>query len=195
MSYTPIVIDLETTGLHPANDHILEIAAVTIDDALNETGSYTSVIHASPKQLTRMNEYVTAMHISNGLLPEVREATKSLADVDAQIYGFLTARGITEKSAIIMGSSCRLDLYMIELQMPKLASLLTHRMIDVSGVREAIALYSPEVSFEQPFELLLDKDPVVAHTPHRALSDSRWTLHEAQLQRQLIRASDLAYLR
>lgn len=195
MSYTPIVIDLETTGLHPANDHILEIAAVTIDDALNETGSYTSVIHASPKQLTRMNEYVTAMHISNGLLPEVREATKSLADVDAQIYSFLTARGITEKSAIIMGSSCRLDLYMIELQMPKLSSLLMHRMIDVSGFREAMALYEPDVVFEQPYTLLAGVDGTPAFRPHRALSDSRWTLHEAQLQRELIRSSDLANLR
>ncbi|MFI9629218.1 oligoribonuclease [Streptomyces sp. NPDC052042] len=185
MSQHPVPIDLETTGLHPADDAILEFAMLLVDRDLKLISSFGSrVVHASEAKLARMNDYVREMHTSNGLLDEVRASSLTLADVDEEAATWLFGQGVGTPSGepgIILGSSCRLDLYMIELQMPKLASLLSHRMIDVSGFRETLALYAPEV--ELPKAANKTAAPFGAH---RALSDIGQTLIEAHQQRAAV---------
>lgn len=182
----PVAGDLETTGLHPVLDHILEFDIRLLDRDLNVIADFGSrVIHASETQLERMNDYVRDMHTKNGLLDEVRASTRTLADVDAEAAAWLLKHGINgvNTQGIFLGSSCRLDLYMIELQMPHTAALLTHRMIDVSGFRKAIEVYVPE--------LVLDTTAPTANgntaSTHRTEADIDWTIREARAQRATMR--------
>lgn len=181
-SELPVAGDLETTGLHPVLDHILEFDIRLLDRKLNLVADFGSrVIHTSETQLERMNDYVRDMHTKNGLLEEVRASTRTLADVDAEVAAWLLAHGIDGVSTqgIFLGSSCRLDLYMIELQMPKTAALLTHRMIDVSGFRKASELYVPEIQLDTAAP---NADGNTASN-HRTGADIDWTIREARAQR------------
>lgn len=181
----PVAIDIETTGLVAHQDHVLEIAVVLLDAELNVVERFGSrVIHVPKDRLDeRMNDFVRKMHTSNGLLDEVAASTRTLLNVELEIVKWLKARGVGHKQGIILGSSCRLDLNIIETQMPRLAELLSHRMIDVSGVREALRLYEPDFDLVSYPASTTDS----AGSSHRAMDDVLWTIEEARTQRAAIR--------
>lgn len=177
----PVAIDIETTGLVAHQDHVLEIAVVLLDPELNVVEHFGSrVVHVREHNLDeRMNDFVRTMHTSNGLLDEVAASTRTLLSVELEIVEWLQAHGLGHKQGIILGSSCRLDLNIIETQMPRLAGLLSHRMIDVSGVREALRLYEPDLD-------LVSYPAGTTGQSHRAMDDILWTIEEARTQRAAI---------
>lgn len=174
----PVPIDLETTGLDASVHAILEFSMLLVTPDLELIGDFGSrVLHATDEQLGDMDDYVTDMHSRTGLLDEVRASTLSVDDVDAEAADWLTAQGLIEpRGGIILGSSCRMDLEFIERQMPKLASKLTYRMIDVSGMTEALQMWEPTLVPELPYELAARENWV----SHRAASDIRWSLEGAR---------------
>lgn len=132
-------IDLETTGLSPIDDHILEVAwtitdnsLVTIDDV------YTHVCQISPSawvQLTQTPE-VLEMHRNSGLLAEIDEAKTlmRLEDIEDQIMAQLNETGL-EEIIMVAGFSVHFDLGFINEHMPRLARLLSHRTYDVTTLK------------------------------------------------------------
>lgn len=123
MTQRSVPIDLETTGLHPVDDRILEFAMLLLDHDLNTVAEFGSrVVHANEPALARMNDYVRDMHVGTGLLDAVRQSSLSLSDVDEEASEWLSEHGVGESGGIPLGSSCRLDLYMVELQMPRVAT-------------------------------------------------------------------------
>ena len=102
-------IDLEMTGLDTANHTIVEIAVLmtnsnleVIDDGID------LVIHATPDELAKMDDFVRTMHTKSGLLPQIENSTLSLADAGAQVLEYLRAR-VTERSAPLCGNSIGVD--------------------------------------------------------------------------------------
>ncbi len=188
----PVAIDIETTGLVAHQDYVLELAVVLLDPELNVVERFGSrVVHVPEYRLDRrLNDFVRTMHTSNGLLEEVAASTRSRLSVELEIVEWLSSHGVGHKQGIILGSSCRLDLNIIEIQMPRLAELLSHRMIDVSGVREALRLYEPD------FDLGSSAVVAPAGQNHRAMDDVLWTIEEARTQRTTIRrqTSEIARL-
>lgn len=191
MSLQPVPVDLETTGLHPVDDAILEFAMLVCDRELNVVADFGNrVVHHDEDVLDRrMNDYVREMHESSGLLQEVLGSDRSLASVDEEAAQFLRDLGFQESESpfyrelILLGSSCRLDLGMIELQMPQLNRFLHYRMIDCSGIREAMTMWAPDMlrlSGHEP-DMLLDEPG------HRAHADARRSLEEARQQRSAMR--------
>jgi DNA polymerase III epsilon subunit-like protein len=62
-------LDIETTGLNPHFDYILEVAMVATDWDLNVLGEAVfPVLPTDPKWADRMSEYVREMHTKNGLI-------------------------------------------------------------------------------------------------------------------------------
>lgn len=79
---------------------------------------------------------------------------------------------------------------MIEQQMPETAALLSHRMMDVSGYREQIRHYVPEVASDltpEVAETLEGLGSDATSIKHRALYDAVQTLAEARAQRAALR--------
>lgn len=194
---TPVPIDLETTGLHLVDDVILEFAMIVATPDLEIVADFGSrVISAPEEKLARMNDYVRETHTENGLLDAVRESKLSLEDVDEEAAQFLVDLGFPasdsphERELILLGNSCRLDLGMIELQMPKLQRLLHYRMIDCSGIREAVTMWGPQL----PEISTYSPDRLVAEPGHRAHADARRTLEEAREQRSMFRAAVPSFL-
>ena len=67
-----IWIDCEMTGLDLATDALVEIAVLVTDSDLNVIGEGIDlVIGATPEQLAAMNDFVTQMHTSSGLITEI----------------------------------------------------------------------------------------------------------------------------
>ena len=63
-----IWIDIETTGLRPSDDIILEVAVVATNERLEELGEMSYVIDVKESDLLRMDTFVFDMHTKNGLL-------------------------------------------------------------------------------------------------------------------------------
>ena len=67
-----IWIDCEMTGLDLETDALVEIAVLVTDSDLNVIGEGVDlVIATSPEKLAGMNEYVTQMHTTSGLITEI----------------------------------------------------------------------------------------------------------------------------
>jgi oligoribonuclease len=85
-----IWIDMEMTGLDPNQDHIIEIATVVTDVALNvlEEGPLF-VIHQSDEVLAAMDEWNTRQHGQSGLIERVRQSSINLATAEQKTLAFL----------------------------------------------------------------------------------------------------------
>lgn len=152
-------IDIETTGLDPTKDRILEIAVLAIDEDFQEVSSFTSAI-ACPAVLrnARMDDYVRGMHTKNGLLRELDTgAASDIAAVEALLLNF-----IGEEEPMPLGSSVHFDLGFLAHWMPLFRSRLSHRIVDDRSVKEILGR-------------LPGKEPA-----HRALADIRATLEVIQ---------------
>ena len=67
-----IWIDCEMTGLSLEKDVLVEIAVLVTDSELNVIGDGVDVvIKASAEALADMNEFVTQMHTTSGLITEI----------------------------------------------------------------------------------------------------------------------------
>lgn len=137
-----IFLDLETTGLDPQHDLILEVYA-----EVQPVGAYTF----APKELidcsvacskkdfdSRVDDYVRRMHTENGLAELCFRAHEhgynSLATVERTILAALP-RVNSGDLFMLCGNSVHFDLSFIRLHMPGLAAMLSHRVLDVTTLQ------------------------------------------------------------
>ena len=146
-------IDLETTGLDPVGDHIVELAWMTsYDDLSARSNSHNYVIDISPaarKQLAE-NPYVLDMHKTSGLLEDI-DAAKNvfrLEDVEDDILAAIKRETVSGDRISVAGFSVHFDLAFINEHMPRLAELLSHRVYDVSTLRTFFREINIESSYE-----------------------------------------------
>ena len=170
-------IDLEMTGLDIHEHTIVEVAALITDADLNVLGEGVDVVvHASEEELGRMNEFVTNMHESSGLLAGIRESTVTLKEAEDAVLELIAKHCDSEHPAPLAGNSIGTDRGFIREYMPRLDEALHYRMIDVSTVKELARRWAPRVYYHQP-----EKD-----MSHRALADIVESIRELDFYRRVL---------
>src|SRR5690606_20551950 len=83
-------IDLEMTGLEPANNVILEVAALITDRDLNVLGEGLDfAVHRNEDVLAAMEEWSRRTHIASGLVERVRASTVSIEEAERRTLEFI----------------------------------------------------------------------------------------------------------
>lgn len=138
-------LDLETTGLDPRKDLILEWAAVLANDGID--GDMSTVHHAHSviqphttiEELhDKMDPFMLDMHTRNGLLREIENRTgHTLAEAEAALIAMASPLLTGPRSVVLAGSTVAFDRGFLMEHMPRLAELLSHRCFDVSTLKMA----------------------------------------------------------
>ena len=166
-------IDLEMTGLDPKRHVIVEAAVHVTDNDLTIVGDGLElVIHATAEELTEMDDVVTKMHTSNGLVEEITASTLTCAEAEKQIIAYIDEH--CESRPILAGNSIATDRSFIREYMPALDARLHYRMIDVSSLKVLALKWIPTVYSHQPKKGL----------SHRALADIVESIKELDYYRR-----------
>ncbi|WP_319020895.1 oligoribonuclease [Brevibacterium sp. FME37] len=177
MSNDKIVwIDCEMTGLDEVRDELIEVAAVITDFDLNPLDEGIDiVIKPSAAALENMNDFVTQMHTSSGLITEL-DAGTTVADAQARVLEYIKQHVPEAGKAPLGGNSVGTDKVFLTKQMPELVDHLHYRIIDVSSIKELSKQWFPRAYFQSPEK----------HGGHRALGDILDSVMELQYYRKAV---------
>lgn len=158
-------LDLETTGLDPCLDQIVELGIVLTDAALNEVARQSWVVYVSPwTWVHRVDPYVFAMHNFSGLRTESMTDGLWIDQVEQLALGWLARFGVTaDKKLPLAGNTIGFDRGFMQADMPDLWATFSHRSLDVSSFTIAAQLWAPGLAESRP--------GADGHKAHRALAD------------------------
>jgi oligoribonuclease len=171
-------MDLEMTGLDPETDVIVEIATLVTDDELNIVAEGPELVIFQPDDvLARMNDFVTKMHTTSGLLELIKVSTVSEAEAMQQTLDFIKLHSPESGKIPLCGNSIRTDRSFLAKYMPEIDNWLHYRCVDVSTVKELVRRWYPGVEHSRPTS--------VGQT-HRALDDIRDSVAEMAYYRNRV---------
>lgn len=181
---TYLFLDIETTGLDPKRDFILEIAWLLTDDTFKEKGVRRSFLVDQEDWggvFDRMDSFVYKMHEQSGLMEGLSDANTDQHSLDT-VYNFLHRDLVLEaglgNTTHLAGFSIHFDKgFLLENDFGSLFTqfgaeppLIHHRMLDLSSIKLMLKSLELEKVVAQPSNL----------KPHRALHDCVEALHFAQ---------------
>ncbi len=173
-------IDCEMTGLDLAIDELVEIAVVVTDFELKVLDpGFQIVIKPSDAALTHMNDFVTKMHTTSGLITEIPQGV-SLAEAEAQTLAYIRRFVPVEGKAPLAGNTIGTDRMFLAKYMPQVDHWLHYRNVDVSSIKELSRRWFPRVFFHAP-----SKDG-----GHRALADILESIRELRYYREAVFISE-----
>lgn len=162
-----IWVDLETTGLYPDWDSILEIAVVVTDEKLKVLGFSQQVIYHAGDHLNNMEEVVFNMHTKSGLLSEIVNGTQHEHAVKTITDMFKTLK-IVPGYYPLAGNSVHFDRAFLDIHMPEIAAVPSKKNIDVSSIHQLALQWAPEVALLAP----------IKKRHHRAMEDILESIEE-----------------
>lgn len=171
-----VALDLETTGLDPKNDRILEIAWVVCDQSLNALTPRRSFIVDHGEDwgdvfsLIRSNEAVRRMHQDSGLAGELlSEDGVRMEDISDVLFADILNCSLSA-SIHLLGASIGFDRSFLQadLNFTRFFSeddgLFHHRLYDLSSVKlayEVAGLVPPKIENKSKHRALDDVDEVL----------------------------------
>ncbi|WP_066042759.1 oligoribonuclease [Herbiconiux solani] len=169
-------IDCEMTGLDLELDELVEVAVVITDFDLNLVDpGFSIVIKPDDSALANMNDFVTNMHETSGLLDEIPLGV-SLADAEYQVLEYILAHVPGAQTAPLAGNTIGTDRAFIAKFMPRVDNHLHYRSIDVSSIKELARRWFPRVYFNAPEKA----------GGHRALADILESIRELEYYRKAV---------
>jgi oligoribonuclease len=171
-------MDLEMTGLDVERHVIVEIATLVTDDELNIIAEGPDlVIHQPDEALAHMDDFVTNMHTTSGLLDLIKASTISLDDAMRQTLEFIQVHSPEAGKIPLCGNSIRTDRTFLDKYMPEIEHWLHYRCVDVSTVKELVRRWNPGLEHARP------KSEGITH---RAMDDIRDSVAELKFYRERV---------
>jgi oligoribonuclease len=158
-------LDLEMTGLDPARDVILDVAAIVTGSDLVEKARYAATVWQPESALSNMDPFVREMHEKNGLTERVRKAQKGLRDVEKELFQLIHAHAGFQE-AVLAGNSIHADRRFVAAYMPLVDRYLSYRLLDVTTIKLLRRAWFPQL------------EPPVKKGAHTALSDIQESIAE-----------------
>lgn len=167
--------DLETTGLNPRINKILECAVVVTDQTLEPICEFETLVHND--ELGPVDPYVINMHEKNGLWEDL----KTKPAIPAPMLGTWLAniadatdccKGPENPGAYLGGSTINFDRAFLTEHAPNFLQRISHRNIDVSTVHAFCKM---------TFDTHHSEDGLVAH---RAMADIKFSIERLRWYRR-----------
>ncbi|MFY0405670.1 oligoribonuclease [Solicola sp. PLA-1-18] len=169
-------IDCEMTGLDLGADALVEVAALVTDYELNVLGDGVDLVIKPPQEaLEQMNEVVTTMHTTSGLITEL-DGGITLAEAEDAVLTYVKEHVSEPRKAPLAGNSVGTDRAFIARDMLDLEAWLHYRIVDVSSIKELSRHWFPRAYFASPKKA----------GNHRALADIQESIEELRYYRQAV---------
>jgi len=133
-------VDLETTGLDPRTDRVLEIACIVTDINLSPVDEepFHSVVYYDPDHARHLrdavaDDYVRRMHDATDLWGKLPEGTP-IGALERNLLAYIRRHAPQPRQARLAGNSVRLDANFLDAALPQVAGHLHYRLLDVSGI-------------------------------------------------------------
>jgi Oligoribonuclease (3''->5'' exoribonuclease) len=138
-------VDMEMTGLDPERDHIIEVALVVTDSALEVLAEGPVLaIHQPDLILDGMDEWNRNTHGRSGLIERIRATTLTETGAEDQLLAFMEAWVPAGESPMCGNSICQ-DRRFMARHMPRLERYFHYRNLDVSTLKELCKRWKPAV--------------------------------------------------
>jgi oligoribonuclease len=155
-----IWVDIETTGLIPGAEVILEVGCKVTDIDLTLIDDFQVAIWDSPRYEDAWNnsdQFVKDMHTTSGLHEECMTSGVTLTQARGAFKDFLTGFGVgilqpeeTQPSEPMCGSSVAFDRKFLDYYMPESSSLFGYRNVDISTIKELCKALAPTIYEDVP---------------------------------------------
>jgi len=169
-------IDCEMTGLSLHSDALIEVAALVTDFELNVIGDGIDLVIKPPQAaLEQMNELVTNMHTSSGLINELDKGL-TLREAEEAVLAYVREFVPEPGKAPLAGNSIGTDRAFLARDMVELEEYLHYRVVDVSSIKELARQWYPRAYFASPAKA----------GNHRALADIQESIEELRYYRAAV---------
>jgi oligoribonuclease len=171
-------MDLEMTGLDAETQVIVEIATLVTDDELNIIAEGPDLVIFQPDEaLATMDDFVTNMHTTSGLLELIKTSTVSHDEAMQQTLDFIKLHSPESGKIPLCGNSIRTDRTFLAKYMPDIENWLHYRCVDVSTVKELVKRWYPGLEHARPS---------TGGMTHRAMDDIRDSVAEMKYYRDKV---------
>jgi oligoribonuclease len=170
-------VDLEMTGLNPAKDRVIEVAAIVTDWDLNELDRFESGVRHDPGVLRMLfdnNPWFAGQPDQVAELLKLSSDSRAEDEVQKKFVEFIDKYFKKDEPALLAGNSIHMDRQFIRRWWPDVEKRLHYRMLDVSAWKVVmVGKYGVEYN-------KLER--------HRALDDIRESIEELEFYLAKIKA-------
>lgn len=171
-------VDLEMTGLDPAEDRIMEVAAIVTDWDFTPIATYEAVKRVGPNMARQrmQGEFWDANATVRDalLLQNDSPAAKNGRTVENELLAFIDTHIGTDGKVLLAGNSIHQDRRFITNEWQRLDARLHYRMLDVTAWKVVM-----EGKFGKKF---------AKPEAHRALEDIKGSIQELQYYLKKVKA-------